>query len=71
MAELLQKGVSNNLNSDIAKTTRINATQNRVFQIVLRGGSGDGGRNFAVGFFLIGGGNLKMSDFDHSNILQS
>ena len=27
--------------------------------------------NFAWGMFLLGGGNLTMSDFDHSNLFQS
>ena len=28
-------------------------------------------RNFAGGIFLLGGGNLQRSDFDHSNLFQS
>ena len=41
----------------------------RVFQIVLRG---EGMENFAGGrFFLLGSGNLRRSDFDHSKFFQS
>ena len=40
----------------------------RVFQIVLRG---RGFGNFAGDNFLLGGGNLIRSDFDHSNLFQS
>ena len=39
----------------------------RVLQIALGVGMG----HFAGGFFLLGGENLRRSDFDHSNVFQS
>ena len=50
-------------------------TLNRVFQIALRveGNHTPLGEigNFAGGFFLLGGGKLSRSDFDHLNLSQS
>ena len=51
----------------------------KVFQLVLRGGreipppseKWRGVRSFAGGIFLSGGGNLRRSDFDHSDHFQS
>ena len=46
-----------------------------VFQIVLRGTHENslsrGIGNFAGEIFLLSGGNLKRSDFEHSNLFQS
>ena len=42
-----------------------------VFQIVIRSGGippAGGYRNFAGGIFLLGGGNLRRSDFDQLNL---
>ena len=48
---------------------------NRVFQIALRGGEnppvGEDEKFLLGGTFLSGGGNLRRSDFDHSNLFQS
>ena len=49
----------------------------RVFQIVVRDRrkfpteGGTGIKNFTMGGFLLGEGNLRRSDFDDSNLFQS
>ena len=58
------------LNLTWNKQTSLNklGSLSRVFQIVVRGRRHG---KFAWGLFLLGGGNLTTSDFDHLHLFQS